>query len=108
MQAQALAEMGRASEIRAARVEFAALAGGLALLRDSAAPLPPVPITAISGGLSPSKLEQRLRPAFVASHRRLVDAQPLGRHVIAERAGHMVPQDEPAVVIDEILRLAKA
>ncbi|SEM62083.1 alpha/beta fold hydrolase [Nonomuraea pusilla] len=105
MRAEALAEMTRPSEFRAARAEYAALAEGFARLRSSTGALPPVPITAISGALTPSKVEKRLRPELIASHRRLVEAQPHGRHVLAERSGHMVPQDEPDLVIAEILRL---
>lgn len=105
MQAEALAEMTRPSEIRGTRAEFAALAEGFARLRSSTAALPPVPITAISGALAPSKVEKRVRPELVASHRRLVEAQPQGRHVMAEQSGHMIPQDEPDVVVAEILRL---
>ncbi|GAA3071468.1 alpha/beta fold hydrolase [Streptosporangium carneum] len=105
MRAEALAEMTRPSEFRATLAEYAALAEGFARLRSSQAALPPVPVTAISGALSPSKVESRVRPDLVASHRRLVEAHPHGRHVLAERSGHMVPQDEPGVVVAEILRI---
>ncbi|MEV8636792.1 alpha/beta hydrolase [Streptosporangium sp. NPDC051023] len=105
MQAEALAEMTRPSEFRATRAEYAALAEGFTRLRSSKAALPPVPVTAISGALSPGKVERRVRPELIASHRRLVEAQPNGRHVLAERSGHMVPQDEPGLVVAEILRL---
>ncbi|MFI7534157.1 alpha/beta fold hydrolase [Streptosporangium sp. NPDC049376] len=105
MRQEALAEMTSVAELRTTRAEYAALAGGLARLRDSGAALPPVPVTAISGALSPSKVERRFRPALVAAHRKLAEAQPLGRHVLAERSGHMVPQDEPGLVAEEILKL---
>ncbi|WP_214324535.1 alpha/beta fold hydrolase [Nonomuraea sediminis] len=101
----ALAEMGRPSEIRATRAEYAALAEGFARLRDSPAPLPDVPVTAITGGRRTSKLEKRLHPQLLASHRRQVASVRQGRHVVAERSGHMVPQDQPDLVIEEILRL---
>ncbi|MEV7013523.1 alpha/beta hydrolase [Streptosporangium sp. NPDC051022] len=105
MQAEALAEMTRPSELRATLAEYAALAEGFARLRSSKAALPPVPVTVISGVLSPSRVERRVRPELVASHRRLAEAQPHGRHVLARRSGHMVPQDEPDLVVAEILRL---
>ncbi|MBB4913472.1 alpha/beta fold hydrolase [Streptosporangium saharense] len=105
MRREALAEMTRASELRATRAEYAALPEGFARLRASEITLPPVPVTVISGALAPSKLERRFRPELVAAHRRLAEAQPMGRHVLAERSGHMVPQDEPGLVAEEILRL---
>lgn len=105
LQAEALAEMQRPSEIRAARAEYLPLADGLAKLRDSPPKLPPVPVTAISGGLTPSKLEQRERYKLIASHQRQVEGHPYGRHVMAERSGHMVPQDQPELVVAEIVRL---
>ncbi|MFI6393629.1 alpha/beta fold hydrolase [Nonomuraea sp. NPDC050547] len=105
MRAEAVAEMTRASELRATRAEYEALAEGLAPLRDSTRPLPPVPVTAISGALAPTAMERRVRPDLIASHRRLVAALPYGRHVVAGKSGHMVPQDEPELVIEEIVRL---
>ncbi|MEV4892889.1 alpha/beta hydrolase [Nonomuraea sp. NPDC055795] len=105
MRAEAVAEMTRASELRATRAEYEALAEGLARLRDSTRPLPPVPVTAISGALAPTAIERRVRPDLIASHRRFVAALPHGRHVVAGKSGHMVPQDEPELVIEEIVRL---
>ncbi|MFD9946366.1 alpha/beta fold hydrolase [Nonomuraea sp. NPDC059023] len=105
MRAEAVAEMTRTSELRATRAEYEALAEGLARLRASTRPLPPVPVTAISGALAPSAIERRVRPDLIASHQRLVAALPYGRHVVAGKSGHMVPQDEPELVIEEIVRL---
>lgn len=101
----ALAEMTRPSELRASRAEMSALAEGFARLRDAPGELPDVPVTAITGTVRRSRMEQRLYAEFLASHRRVVDAMPQGRHVLAERSGHMVPQDQPELVIEEILRL---
>ncbi|MER6943032.1 alpha/beta hydrolase [Nonomuraea sp. NPDC000554] len=106
MAAEALAEMTRPAEMRAAAAEMSALAEGFARLRDSGRPLPPVPVTAISGALASSKMERRLRLELVDCHRRLAEALPYGRHVTAKRSGHMIPQDEPELVVEEILRLA--
>ncbi|MER6170754.1 alpha/beta hydrolase [Streptosporangium sp. NPDC001681] len=107
MRAEALAETTRLSEMRATGAEYAALAEGFARLRAARPALPRVPVTAISGMLAPSKMERRVRPAFVESHRRLAEAQPLGRYVKAERSAHMIPQDEPGLVVAEILRVVQ-
>lgn len=105
MRVAAMREMTRPSEIRAARAEFSALAGGFARLRDHPGELPDVPVTVITGTLAPTRFEQKARPVLLASHRRVAEAAPQGRHVMAEHAAHMVPQDQPEVVIDEIVRL---
>ncbi|MFI6322954.1 alpha/beta fold hydrolase [Nonomuraea sp. NPDC050556] len=105
MRSVAMHEMTRPSEIRTARAEFSALAEGFAQLRDHPGVLPDVPITVITGTLAPTRFEQKARPVLLASHRKVAEAAPQGRHVLAEHAAHMVPQDQPEIVIDEILRL---
>jgi pimeloyl-ACP methyl ester carboxylesterase len=66
--------------------------------------LPDVPVTVISGTVA-SRLEGEHRPALVAAHQARADAAPQGRHVLAERSGHMVPFTEPDLVVAEILRV---
>lgn len=89
--------------VRTHRAEAVGSIADLRRLRDH--PLPPFagPATAISGARA-SRLERRRRAALVAAHRERVDV-PDGRHVVAERSGHMVPFTEPGLVADEVLRL---
>lgn len=76
-------------------------------LRDHPPVLPDVPITSISGGRI-GLGERRRRPALIAAHRAAVTALPRGRHVVAERSGHLVPLTEPAVVAAEIRRILES
>lgn len=109
MRAEMEPEHTSAATVRATRAEFAALPDGFRKLRDTgtAAALPPVPITLISGAGGGSAKEIAMRVPFVAEHRKLAEELPHGRHVLAERTGHMVPQDRPDVVIEEILAVVR-
>lgn len=65
---------------------------------------PAVPLTVISAGRqSPNRFERvgwtLLRTEL---HGRIAALSPYGRHVVAEHSGHMVPLDEPEVVVDEV------
>jgi len=104
-----LAELTSPKTALAARAEMVALSAGLRELRDQGDPgkLPNIPITLISGMDSASKSERALREALVAAHRALAERVPYGRHVLAERSGHMVPQDRPDLVISEIQRIVE-
>ena len=96
--------------VAAARTQQAELRGHIDDLRGllSAPPvLPTVPITYISGTRA-ARSERGRRPAAVAAHAAAAAAQPLGRHVTADRSGHHVPINEPALVADEILRIVDA
>lgn len=108
--ADLLAEMTSLATARAARAEMVALAGGLRELNQDGDParLPQVPVTLISGAEAGSRSERKLRRALVAAHRALAAALPYGRHVMAERSGHMVPQDRPDLVISEVVRILAA
>ncbi|MFI6317015.1 alpha/beta fold hydrolase [Nonomuraea sp. NPDC050556] len=90
-------ELTSPAALRAARREASALAGGLRSLRDHPVALPPVPVTVISG--------TRSRAPLVAAHRAFAAALPHGRHVLAQRSGHMVHHDQPDLVLAEIAKL---
>lgn len=102
-----LAELTSPATARAARAEMLGLAEGLRELKQHGDPsrLPAVPITVISGADPGPWSQRKVRQQLVAAHRRLADAVPYGRHVLAEGAGHLVPQDRPDVVVNEVLRL---
>jgi pimeloyl-ACP methyl ester carboxylesterase len=88
---------------RAAAAELRCLRTSLrqVQLLNAQHPVPPVPLTVITAaapGRTPA--EQRGRDVIDALHRRQADASPLGRQVLARSSGHLVPLDEPALVVD--------
>ncbi|MEU7001739.1 alpha/beta hydrolase [Nonomuraea sp. NPDC046570] len=105
MRAEAEPELTSPGSLRASRAEATALADGLRELRAAPGTLPPVPVTVISGALSRSRGEAARHDDLVAAHRAFAESLPHGRHVMAERSGHMIQQDQPNIVIEEILRL---
>ncbi|HEX7131792.1 MAG TPA: alpha/beta hydrolase, partial [Iamia sp.] len=81
----------------ATRTHVAEVVGSLADLRRLEADppvLPDVALTVISGTRA-GRLEGGHRPELVAAHRARADAAAQGRHVEAQRSGHMVPFTEP-------------
>jgi pimeloyl-ACP methyl ester carboxylesterase len=91
----------------ATRTHVAEVIGSIADLRrlhDEPPAEPDVPLTIISGTQA-SRMEGPHRPALVAAHQARVAAATDGRHVLAERSGHMVPFTEPDLVAAEIVRL---
>lgn len=73
-------------------------------LRDEPLTLPDVPVTIISGA-KPGRMERGRRPELIAAHVGSATALPQGRHVLAQESSHYIPFTEPAVVIDEIVRI---
>lgn len=93
--------------VAATRTQLAELAGyldDLRRLRDEPLDLPDVPVSVISGTKA-GRFERARRDALVAAHRVRADALAQGRHVAAERSGHLVPMTEPALVAGEVLRI---
>jgi pimeloyl-ACP methyl ester carboxylesterase len=66
----------------------------------AAVPPPDIPIVVISGAHQPA--------AELAAHRRLADASPHGRHVVATKSGHWILLDEPGLIVDAVLSLRSA
>ncbi|GII95097.1 alpha/beta fold hydrolase [Sinosporangium siamense] len=108
MRAEILDELARPATFRATRAETAGQGPSLSALHRllKTERLPHVPVTVISGALRPASFADLWR-ALEDCHRRLAGAQPYGRHVVAGRSGHMVPQDEPGLVAEEILRVVR-
>ncbi|WHT20038.1 alpha/beta hydrolase [Crossiella sp. CA-258035] len=88
--------------LTAAAAEVRALPGGLAELPPLR--LPQVPTTVISAGRT-GPAEKKFRPVLIETHRAFAAALPHGRHVLAERADHLVPLQQPDLVAAEINRL---
>ncbi|WP_214318240.1 alpha/beta fold hydrolase [Nonomuraea sediminis] len=105
---QTLAELSARSALRATRAESAAQQRSLHELHElrGTAALPDVPITVITAGVRPAGYAE-LWASLADSHRGLVAGSPLGRHVVADGAGHLVPQDRPDLVAEEILRVVR-
>ena len=85
---------------------FHAMAGYLGVLQSEAATIaaavPPadIPVVVISGSHQPESES--------AAHRRLADASPHGRHVVARKSGHWILLDEPELIVDAVRSLIAA
>jgi pimeloyl-ACP methyl ester carboxylesterase len=65
--------------------------------------LPAVPLTVISAGIRPlAPRHVRLGRWMLDSHARLASRSPLGRTLVAERATHQIPAEQPQIIIDAI------
>lgn len=78
----------------------------LAAFRDAPPELGDIPVTAISGVLTGSGMNGRVRASANASHAARAARSPAGRHVLAPNSGHYVPITDPELIVDEIRRLA--
>lgn len=112
---QAAASVAAAAAARTVREEARHITRGLRHLRLDPPDLRGVPLTVVSG-MRPEGLGRRLRDELTAAHRERAalgggagDGAGLGggavRFVAAERSGHVVPVDQPELVVEEILRL---
>ncbi|MCW1806027.1 alpha/beta fold hydrolase, partial [Brachybacterium squillarum] len=104
---QAAASVTTAAAARTVREEARHITRGLRHLRLDPPDLRGVPLTVISGR-RPEGLGRRLRDELTAAHRERAAPRPgagAGRFVAAERSGHLVPVDQPELVVEEILRL---
>ncbi|MFI0424101.1 alpha/beta fold hydrolase [Spongiactinospora sp. 9N601] len=67
--------------------------------------LPPVPVRVITAGKRP-RMPQAQLAHLNSSHQALADGSPHGRLIVAERATHQIPYEQPEIIlqtIDEIL-----
>ena len=85
---------------------FHAMADYLGVLQSEAATIaaavPPadIPVVVISGSHQPA--------SEIAAHRRLADASPHGRHLVATKSGHWILLDEPELIVDAVRTLIAA
>ena len=85
---------------------FHAMADYLGVLQSEAAAIaaavPPadIPVVVISGAHQPA--------SEIAAHRRLADASPHGRHLVASKSGHWILLDEPELIVDAVRTLIAA
>jgi pimeloyl-ACP methyl ester carboxylesterase len=98
-----------AGGLRAAATELTGLADGLRQVQALAEPLPPVPLVVISAA-APGRSDAETQGRLVMDdlHEKQAAASPLGRRVLAEHSGHLVPLDEPEVVVAAVLDTLKA
>jgi pimeloyl-ACP methyl ester carboxylesterase len=85
--------------------ELRALVAATNRLRDHPLATPDIPTVAISGARCDGGMSARVRAAANAAHARRAGLASRGRHVVAQRSGHMVPLTEPGLVADEIIGL---
>lgn len=92
--------------MRTRGAELKGLVAAMNDLRHRPASHVPFPVTVISGALTDPGMSRQLRAAFTAAHARRAQLSAVGRHIVAEHSGHLIPLDEPEVLIAEIMRLA--
>jgi len=67
-----------------------------------------IPVTVISGGLlRVDGMPERLRVQINLAHSYRAARSPRGRHVVAQRSGHMIPLTEPEVIVREVAALCR-
>ncbi|GAA4030129.1 alpha/beta hydrolase [Allokutzneria multivorans] len=91
--------------LRTGAAEVLAMATGLRGLMEGAV-VPDIPVTVISAGRH-GRAERPPRPVLIAAHRRLAERLPRGRHVVADRADHLVPLQQPELIVSEALKLVE-
>jgi pimeloyl-ACP methyl ester carboxylesterase len=101
------AEDGTVDAVRAQVAELASSIDDLRGLLAAPPAVPDVPVTVVSGAVTPW-YERGRRPALIAAHRARADGLARGRHVLAAGSSHYVPFTEPDLVADEILRIVDA
>jgi len=80
------------------------LRGRAALERLERDGLPDVPVVALQGGREESSASaRRFRQAFNEAARALAARQPQGRFALVPGAGHLVPQEQPAAVVEAVI-----
>jgi pimeloyl-ACP methyl ester carboxylesterase len=97
-----------ARDIRAGHVEARELVEGFQLLRGlKAQGLPSLPVTVIVGALS-DPWAPKVRRAMIEAGRKEMEGHSRGRFVLASSSSHFVPQQQPDLVAEEILQVARA
>ncbi|WP_162184822.1 alpha/beta fold hydrolase [Allokutzneria albata] len=105
MAAELISEEVSYGALRTGAAEVRAMASGLRELM-AGAELPDIPVTVLSAGRC-GRAERPPRSVLVAAHRRLAERIPRGRHVVAERADHLVPLQQPELIVNEALKLVE-
>lgn len=93
------------SVLRTVVAELAALQASCAQIRefDAAGRFPTVPLRVISQGRPRrSRTLQNLQGQFQALHQQLLQLSPDSKHVLAERSGHLVPLEQPELIVEAV------
>ncbi|MEV6345184.1 alpha/beta hydrolase [Actinoplanes sp. NPDC051851] len=93
--------------MRTAGVQAGSFFDELAAWRADPPPLGSIPVTVISGTRTGDGLDAAARAAANASHAHRAATSPSGRHVLAAHSAHDVPFTDPALIAEEIRRLAR-
>lgn len=104
IRADARREMYTPGAVATQVAETTSMPDDLRALRSAADDLPAIPLTVISGGKS-AGVGAEGRRQLIAAHRARAERAEHGRHVVAERSGHVVMLSEPEVVSAEIRRV---
>lgn len=93
----------RPGVLRTIGAEFAGVEPSYRQLRELSEPFPPVPLRIISRGRPPSSGSMAaMLQRWQALHAELLRLSPDSTHLIAERSGHLVPLDQPEVIVAAI------
>lgn len=85
--------------------EFAAVMPSYEEIRGlrTSAPFPPVPLRVISQGRPrPSRTMARWQQQWQQLHAGLLELSPDGAHLLAEHSGHLVPLEQPEIIIGAV------
>ncbi|MFC9560963.1 alpha/beta fold hydrolase [Agromyces sp. NPDC056965] len=104
IRADARREMYTSGAVATQVAESTSMAEDLRALQSASGDLPAIPLTVISGGKS-AGVGAEGRRQLIAAHRARAERAEHGRHVVAERSGHVVMLSEPEVVSAEIRRV---
>lgn len=103
-----LRDYASSQAMRAGRREAAQIVPGLPLLRQvQAAGTPDVPTVCLQGGRVDRGMAT-IRPLFNRTVAELMSAAAQGTTVVVDGAGHLVPQERPAVLRDAVLEVLAA
>lgn len=69
-----------------------------------AGPFPDIPLTVITAGIAPPTLltSSEVTEIHRSNQRELTALSPQGKQIIAEKSGHLIPMDQPELVIQAI------
>ncbi|WP_338552772.1 hypothetical protein [Paenibacillus sp. KS-LC4] len=84
--------------------ELTTFSDDLAALRDKPLELGDLEVCVISG-TKPVRLEQKLRTAITAAHRATAASLAGGTFVEAPQSDHLVLFTDPAIIVEEVLRM---
>ncbi|SDS63421.1 alpha/beta fold hydrolase [Microlunatus soli] len=100
-------EMYTPSAVATQIAESSTMTEGLRALQTDPADLADIPMTVISGGTN-AGIGADARRKMITAHRARAARSVQGRHLVAEKSGHLVMMTEPELIVAEIERMLAA